>query len=125
MIERRKKEKVEREEGKRWPDLPVAPDSAFRLKEYLVTIDHKGVATRSDLLKIAGSSTELNSWLRDLVKRFDLVEEITEGARRLYRKTAEGRRMELVLTDYWYHAKLLVTLYSRERRIPFTEQPQS
>lgn len=123
MIGRGKKEEVEKEEEKRWPNLPKAPDSAFRLKGYLLTIDHKGIATRSDLLKIAGSSTELNSWLRDLVKRFEFVEEIPEGARRLYRKTAEGRRMERVLTDYWDYVKLLVTLYSGERRIPYIEQP--
>jgi len=124
MGEERNKKEVEIEEGQRWPDLPKAPDSAFQLKRFLLFINRKGIATRSDLLRIVGSSTQLNSWLRDLIGRFGLVEEIREDGRRFYRKTLEGRAMEQVVTDKWYYVKLLLTLYSQNRRIPYSEQPK-
>lgn len=124
MGEEGNKEEVETEEGQRWPDLPKAPDSAFQLKRFLLVINRKGIATRSDLLHIVGSSTQLSSWLRDLIGRFRLVEEIRKDGRRFYRKTPEGRAMEQVVTDKWYYVKLLLTLYSQNRRIPYSEQPK-
>lgn len=89
------------------------------MKEYLVTINLKGIATRSDLLAIAGSSTELDSWLRDLIDRFGFVEELVENGRRLYKKTPRGRTHEQVLTTFWPFTKVMIILYSGDRRRPF------
>lgn len=89
-----------------------APQSAVRLQQFLETLNLKGVATRSDLLGISSSSTELDSWLRDLISTFGFVEEReTNSGRKHYTKTLRGRTMEQVLTTYWPGVKVL--LYGR------------
>jgi hypothetical protein len=101
------------------PELPPTPMSGVQIKRFMVTINQKGIATRSDLLPIAGSSTELDSWLRDLIDRLGFVEEIVENGRRLYRKTPRGRTHEQVLTTFWPFVKVMIILYSGDRRRPF------
>jgi len=103
-----------------WPKLPPLPNAAVRLRDFLETINRKGVATRSDLLRLPyiGSSTQLNSWLEHTVHKFKLVEEIPSKGSKCYRKTRNGREMEQVLTTYWDYVRLLLTMYSEERRTP-------
>ena len=43
-----------------WPKLPPLPNAAVRLKDFLETINRKGVATRSDLLRLPLSEAALN-----------------------------------------------------------------
>ena len=108
-----------------WPKLPPLPNAAVRLKDFLETINRKGVATRSDLLRLpfVGSSTQLDSWLEHTVNQFKLVEEIPSKRSKCYRKTRAGREMEQVLSTYWDYVRRLLTMYSEDRRIPLFSPP--
>jgi DNA-binding HxlR family transcriptional regulator len=110
--------KEQKSETKWSPELPPAPESAVHLQRFLEILNRKGLASRTDLLEVTGSSTALDSWLRDL-SNFGFVEEReSPTGHRLYTKSQRGRTMEQVLTTYWAYVKILLLRYSKDRRPP-------
>jgi len=86
----------------------LLPPNAKRLLAYLDAIEAgKGQASRMDLLRIAGSETNLNRALRKLIDEFRLVEEIAEGDKKRYKKTSIGEAWHAALKTHEYVGPLI------------------
>ena len=105
----------------KWPKidvLPPLPDAVFQLQKYLMKINKRGTVKRIELLKLAGSSEQLDSWLRDLKDILGLVDSRIERGHTIYFKTQRGRRWEHNTIDEWDYTLAISTRYAGDRRQP-------
>jgi len=98
------------------------PGVSRRILQYLDRISEKmGKPTRMDFLRIAGNESNLNDWVKYLIKRNLIREDITapdEKERKTttyYIMSDYGKKVREILRNYNYLGPLFGDL-SRERR---------
>ena len=76
-------------------------DPPTQCLDFLNGIEMKnGKASKSDLIKIAGSEAAFRRWVTNLLKEHRIVEEIKEGRKIFFRKTKNGELFHRALQNW-------------------------